>query len=194
MNQDLNSIFSIPFDFEDEESTPPPPLATSPKPSSASLQPTFQYPPTLPHDIALASTQEELDDLLKRHSLTQIEYDYISDLPVFRREVSEWKSKIHQEGYGFKLKLRGLAEAYIPELISILYDTSVAPSVRIDTFKYITKCAELEPKKQDLEGTGGAKITIEIANFSSAAHAAPHTINISAKDQESNDLKENYAT
>ena len=126
--------------------------------------PVVLYPPTLPHDIALAQDEEEINDLLARHSLTSQEYEYIADLPTFRQEVSEWKQKIITEGYSFKLKLRGIAEAYIPQVITLLHDPTVAPSVRTDLFKYVVKCAELEPKK-DAQTDTGNKITIEINSF-----------------------------
>ena len=130
--------------------------------------PVVLYPPTLPHDIALAQDEEEVNELLSRHGLTPQEYDYISDLPTFRQEVSEWKQKIVTEGYSFKLKLRGIAEAYIPQVISLMHDPTVAPSVRTDLFKYVVKCAELEPKKDAPTADSGNKITIEINSFGSA--------------------------
>ena len=135
--------------------------------------PTVQvgYPPSLPHDVALCSTAEELHAVISHMGITPVEYDYISDLPAFRKEVSEWKQRIQTEGYGFKLRMRAIAEAYLPDITSMLRDPSVAPSVRTDLFKYVTKCAELEPKKETTDSDGGSKIIVNIAPYAIAPPA-----------------------
>lgn len=165
----MNDKFDIPDDIYESLGEAMPPALQGPH---------SQYPASLPHDVALASDREELDALLTSHGLTAIDYDRICDMPIFKQEVSAWKQKIISEGYGFKLKLRSIAEGYIPNLVSLLYDPTVAPSTKVDMFKYITKCAELEPKKSDLEGSSDAgKITINIAPYAAAPGAQIIEIN-----------------
>ncbi len=148
----------------------------------ANRDPATPFPATIAHDVALAQDQEELGYILTRHGITPTEFDYIADLPGFKREVADWRAKILNEGYGFKLKLRAVSEAYIPEVVKLLYSPSVAPSVRTDLFKYITKCAELEPKKESSSpgdpGNPGQRITINIAAYAAAPTKQTQTIDI----------------
>lgn len=146
----------------------------------ANRDPYTQYPPSLPHDIALAVGDEEVEHILGNHGLTMQDFDYISDLQSFKKEVSEWRQKIQTEGYGFKYKLRAIAEAYIPEIITLLHDPVVAPSVKTDLYKYITKCAGLEPTKNDQQSDPNAnRITINIAPY--AASPEQTTIDITPR-------------
>ena len=145
----------------------------------ANRDPYTPYPPTLPHDVALVQDQEELTEILQRHGISQTDFDYISDLPAFKKELSEWKQKIISEGYSFRLKLRGIAEAYIPQLIQMLHDPTVAPSVRTDLYKSMVKWAGLEPKKEEAAADSSNKITINIAPY--AAQPDAQVINITPK-------------
>ena len=151
-------------------------LPTNPRPMQ-------RYPHTLPHDIALAGgVEEDIWFVLNNHGISPAEYDHISDMPEFRRELSEWRQKMQSEGYGFKLKLRAIAEAYVPEIISLLNDRTgvVAPSVKTALFKDVVKWAGLEPKKEESESSGDSnKITINIAPY--AAQPTATTIDITPK-------------
>ena len=156
----MNERFTVPDDIYDNLPDGPEQAHGFPPAKAHS-----QYPPSLPHDVALCCDDDELETVLAQHHITPVEYDYIRDLPNFKREVTEWNQKIHSEGYGFKLKLRSIAEAYIPTLVRLLHDDSVAPSVKTDLFKYITRTAGLEPTKDALQGETNNSITIQINTF-----------------------------
>lgn len=103
------------------------------------------YPPSLPHDLACAMTPEEVEVLRTKYSLEESEFDYIVNLPLFKREYAEWRQRLITEGNSFKLKLRAMSEEFLPTAHHILHSDLTAPSVKVDLFKYITKVAELEP-------------------------------------------------
>ena len=156
-----------PDDFPDLPSTTPPP-ATRPDVLSA-------YPPSLAHDVARCVSDEEVDVVRIAHGLTEGEITTILARADFRKEYADWQKQLAASGGGFKLKLRAMAEEFLPKLHAIMDSDLTAPSVRVDAFKYITKCAELEPTKAELEGSkgqGGTKIIIEIKNFEAGGSTA----------------------
>jgi hypothetical protein len=106
------------------------------------------YPSSLPHDIAICMSDEEVETTRIKYSLTPEEFDYIFNLPLFKREYAEWRQRLIAEGNSFKLKLRAMSEEFLPTLHDILHSDTTAPSVKVDAFKYITKVAELEPPKE----------------------------------------------
>ena len=118
--------------------------------------PTPTYPTSLPHDLACCMSDEEVDALRIKYDYTPSEFDYILNLQLFKREYSEWRQRLISEGNSFKLKLRAMSEAFLPQLNQILNSDTTAPSVKVDAFKYITKVAELEPVKQDSQAESKA--------------------------------------
>jgi len=90
-------------------------------------------------------SSEEVELIRIKYALTEADMDYICNRPDFKREYAEWVQRLVTEGNSFKLKLRAMSEEFIPELHKMLYNENVAPSVKTDMFKYITKVAGLEP-------------------------------------------------
>jgi len=154
----------------DEDDTPDTPKEIAP----------FTYPPSLPHDLACCVSDEDVEAQALKYELSASEMDYITQLPLFKREYAEWRQRLISEGNSFKLKLRAMAEEYLPALHRLMGSELTAPSVKMDAFKYITKVAGLEPPKELGEGgPNGPKIVIEIANY--AAPAAPTTVNVTPR-------------
>jgi hypothetical protein len=108
-------------------------------------EPVLTYPPSLPHDVACTMSTEELEVLRLKYTYTPEDFEYILNRPDFKREYAEWTQRLISEGNSFKLKLRAMSEAFLPQLNEILSSENTAPSVKVDTFKYITKVAGLEP-------------------------------------------------
>ena len=103
------------------------------------------YPAGLPHDMATAMSDEEYDVVRLKYALSELELDYITNRHDYKREYAEWRQRLINEGNSFKLKLRAMSEAYLPQIHDIMHSEATAPSVKSDLFKYITKVAELEP-------------------------------------------------
>ena len=174
----LNAEFDIDLTAEEPNPTPPP-EEPNPTPPPEALEkehtpPPPQvavatYPPSLPHDLACAMTPEEEEVIRLKYALSEAELTYICERQDFKREFSEWRQRLISEGNSFKLKLRAMAEEFLPTLHRIMSSELTAPSVKVDAFKYITKVAQLEPTKMELEGAGydggGPRITVQIANF-----------------------------
>ena len=162
MTPDPNHIFDIP----DEE-----PVNTL---TTSAL---YTYPPTLAHDMACAMTSEEVEAIRLKYDFTPEDFEYILSRNDYKRDFTEWRQKLITEGNSFKLKLRAMAEEFLPQLHHIMNSDLTAPSVKTDAFKYIVKCSGLEPVKEEAgKGDNAPRITIEIANY--AAPASPSTINI----------------
>ena len=103
------------------------------------------YPTALPHDMACAMSAEEVESIRMKYALSEEELEYICNRQDFKREFADWRQRLVSEGNSFKLKLRAMAEEFLPSLHQMLHSDLTAPSVKSDIFKYITKVAELEP-------------------------------------------------
>ena len=115
------------------------------------------YPAGLPHDMACAMSDEEYEVVRLTYALSEQELDYITNRHDYKREYAEWRQRLINEGNSFKLKLRAMSEAYLPQIHDIMHSESTAPSVKSDLFKYITKVAELEPVLvKAVDPSGGA--------------------------------------
>lgn len=164
-----------PFDkiWEDIEDAAPPPPADN-LPTSR-----FAYPPDLPHDLARCMSEEEVELLRAKHRLTAAEFEFILERHDFKLEYTQWVQQLSSTGNAFKLKCKALSEAYLVQIGNLLHDPVVAPSVKADLFKYLTKCAELEPTKKDAPQDTGPKIVVNIAPFAAAPER--QTIEVTAR-------------
>jgi hypothetical protein len=133
--------------------------------------PILKYPASLPHDMACAMSPEEVELIRAKYELTEADLDYICNRQDFKREYAEWVQRLVTEGNSFKLKLRAMSEEFIPELHKMLYNENVAPSVKTDMFKYITKVAGLEPQpeKAIAEGQKGGGVTRFVVQWQDGA-------------------------
>ena len=151
-----------------------------PEPETYELTPTSPtYPTSLPHDLAVCMTPEEVEHVREKYALSEEELEYICNRQDFKREYSEWKGRLISEGNSFKLKLRAMAEEFLPTLHEMLHSDSTAPSVRMDAFKYITKCAELEPVpvKDTVSGVGSQQTRLVISWADGSGQVAVETKN-----------------
>ena len=117
------------------------------------------YPSSLPHDLACAMTPEEVESIRMKYEFSEEELEYICNRQDFKREYAEWRQRLISEGNSFKLKLRAMAEEFLPSLHQMLHSELTAPSVKSDIFKYITKVAELEPVTASKEATPAGQTT-----------------------------------
>jgi lipopolysaccharide biosynthesis protein len=109
--------------------------------------------------MACAMSSEEVDLIRNKYAYTPEEFDYICQRQDFKREYAEWTQRLITEGNSFKLKLRAMSEAFLPQLHEILTSENTAPSVKVDTFKYITKVAGLEPLPEKVQSDDKKQVT-----------------------------------
>jgi hypothetical protein len=140
----------------------------------------YIYPPSLAHDLACCVSDEEIEAVKLKYEYDPAEFEIIINRTDFKREYSEWRQRLISEGNSFKLKLRAMAEEYLPQLHRIMNSEATAPSVKLSAFQYVTKCAELEPVKEaEGKGNSGPRISIEIVNFGGTK---PTTINVGGQE------------
>jgi hypothetical protein len=168
----MNPFEQIWEDIEEHPLATPAPVPT--------CSPTQAYPPSLPHDLACCVTPEEVEALRLRFDYDETAFEMICARMDFKKEYSEWRQRLITEGNSFKLKLRAMAEEWLPNLYTLLNADTVAPSVKIDAFKYMSKVAGLEPTKVESDGAGGStgpRITINIAPYAATPDQPVISIN-----------------
>ena len=102
-----------------------------------------EWPAQFP--VALAMQVEDIPAILARFEITPERFELLKPLPAFRKAVAEAQRDVREQGHGFRLKCRGIAEDFLDTLYFALQDSTVGLSTKIDVFKYITKMGGLEP-------------------------------------------------
>jgi hypothetical protein len=144
--------FDIPEgSFEDTpEERPPRHLSIVDTPSDPT-----HWSPLFVFEIALAV--DPIDEILLRHEVEEDEFAVIQQSRVFRRELTEAKKEIAEQGYGFKRKSAIQAELYLKDMDLLMQSTETAASVKVDIFKTLAKMGDLEPEKKVASKDGGAE-------------------------------------
>lgn len=104
------------------------------------------WPPRFPFDLAAGLQDEE--EILQRHGIDRVDYERLKALPAFRKALAEAVGVLKEKGFGFKVKCRAIAEEYLEEIYTQLFDRDAGVGTRLELFKYLTKLGELEPEKQ----------------------------------------------
>lgn len=110
------------------------------------------WPPQLPFDLALGL--RPLDEILEQHGLGWAEWSHIQSHPVFKSELAAAHSEITESGLSFRRKAATQAEMYLEELDALMMNPDVAPTTKVDIFKTLVKCGDLEPapkKNEELD-------------------------------------------
>lgn len=128
------------------------PLRPSPNP----------WPPKLVIDLALGL--DHLDDILAAHGLTRPQYDRLTEIPTFRRELASTMRDLRENGVPFARKAAIQAESYLVNLDEMVHDLDVPASTRLEAIKSVVKWGKLEPKEDKGQDSGGNTINLQI-NF-----------------------------
>jgi hypothetical protein len=104
---------------------------------------TPQWPATLPFEVALGI--HPLDEILLRHDLDRAQWAEIEGNKVFRQELIGAQQEIAESGLSFKRRAALQAELYLEEVDNLMLDPDTAPSLKLEIFKTMVKCGDLEP-------------------------------------------------
>jgi len=125
--------------------------------------PTNKWDPRFIMDLALGL--DELDTILTRYGLTEQEFDTLSKVPAFRRELALTIRDARENGVTFAGKARTQAEGYLEVLDALVYDAGTPASTRLEAIRSTVKWAKLEPKDDKNDGNqNNSQINISI-NF-----------------------------
>lgn len=120
------------------------------------------WPPKLVIDLALGL--DHLDDILAAHGLTRPQYDRLTEIPTFRRELASTMRDLRENGVPFARKAAIQAESYLVNLDEMVHDLDVPASTRLEAIKSVVKWGKLEPKEDKGQDHGGNTINLQI-NF-----------------------------
>lgn len=121
------------------------------------------WDPRLVMDLAIGV--DGLDDILLRYGLTQEDYDALTTVPTFRRELSTTLRELRENGVTFIKKAKIQAESYLVDLDDMVQDKNVPAATRLDAIKSIVKWGGLEPKDTKTEQAQGVTVNLQI-NYS----------------------------
>ena len=120
------------------------------------------WPPKLVIDLALGL--DHLDDILAAHGLTRPQYDRLTEIPTFRRELASTMRDLRENGVPFARKAAIQAESYLVNLDEMVHDLDVPASTRLEAIKSVVKWGKLEPKEDKGQDSGGNTVNLCI-NF-----------------------------
>lgn len=121
-----------------------------------------QWPALLPFEIALGI--EDTPTILDRHELSWAEWDLIQNNASFRKELINAHKEVAESGISFRRKAAIQAEMYLAELDSVMFAVDTAPSTKLEIFKTLVKCGDLEPVHKGESAPVGNAFNIQI-NF-----------------------------
>lgn len=121
---------------------------------------TTAWPALLTFELALGINS--LDTILNKYNLSREEYDYISQLPAFRKELVSHVNNIEKNGLTFKIKAAAQAESYLEVLDEIVHNASNPVSTRLDAIKSSVKWGGLEPKEEKEGNQNNTQFNIQI--------------------------------
>ena len=140
--EDINGSFSV---------------ATIPRPPTTKF-----WDPRLTLDLAIGV--DDLDTILERYALTKGQFNNLSDLPAFKRDLAEVMRDVREKGVPFKTKAKIQAEVYLELIDKMVFDENVPAGVRLDAIKSVVKWGDLEPTNLKDDGAISNAVNIQI-NF-----------------------------
>jgi len=122
-----------------------------------------QWPALLPFEIALGI--ENLPTILENHDLSYDEWELIQCNATFRKELMAAHKEVAETGMSFRRKAAIQAEMYLTELDAVMFAPDTAPSTKLEIFKTLVKCGDLDPAQKKEDGSNqGTAFNIQI-NF-----------------------------
>lgn len=111
------------------------------------------WPAMLPFELALGI--HSLEAILDGHGLSLYDWEIIEDNPLFKREVAAAMLEVAESGMSFRRKAAVQAETYLLDMDNLMNSVDTAPSTKLDIFKTLVKCGDLEPKDSKAGATAG---------------------------------------
>lgn len=123
---------------------------------------TNQWDPRLILDLAFAI--DPLEEVLPRYGLSTREFDRLSKVPAFRKELALTLRDIRENGLTFTKKAKVQAESYLEVLDEIVHDNETPASVRLEAIRSTVKWGNLEPRDDKKDDTNATTVNVQI-NF-----------------------------
>ncbi len=166
-----------PFDgFMRAEGGEDPGRAESEKTQLAAIAKRNGWPARLPFDLAMQI--ETPEETLAQYGLTPEQGAKLLQNETFAKLVRGYRAVIVSEGLSFKTKAKLQAEELLEHAFMLATDPDVAPAVRMDSIKWHSRVAGLDPGKDGEGGAGsggGAGFSLKII-FSDPAAGRPAII------------------
>lgn len=109
----------------------------------------------------LASGIEEPAHVAKRYHYTEEAWQSLQQDESFRKVVEAKRTELQKSGYTFRLKAALAAEDLLDEVYLGAKSPDASLSAKLESFKYLTKIANLEPK-EDKNAVSGPSFSIKI--------------------------------
>lgn len=122
---------------------------------------TNTWDPRLILDLAIGV--DGLEDILPRYGLTEDEFNILSEVSSFRRELALAMRDVRENGIPFTQKAKVQAESYLSVLDDLVYNIGTPASVRLEAIRSTVRWARLEPQKEtkdDLANASNIQINI----------------------------------
>jgi hypothetical protein len=104
-------------------------------------------------------------DVLKEYSMSEAEFERVSNLPLFRRyfeqEVTQWQASLAAPDR-VRIKSAAVLEEWLPELYRRMLDRSEALSSKVEAGKLLAKMAEIGNPRPGVGDGGGERFSVTI--------------------------------
>lgn len=96
-------------------------------------------------ELALGLDKES--EILERYNVSPDQYSKLKKTPAFNQQIVDYRAEIKEKGLSFKAKAKIMAEDLLNHAYDMARDSGTSAQVRLDTIKFVTKVADLEPKE-----------------------------------------------
>jgi hypothetical protein len=103
--------------------------------------------------LELALGLEPDVDIMARYDVTPVQLNQWYEHPVFKKELSELRKKVLDEGLTFKVKCRVQAEQYLLDIHNVMKDKSTPPNTKLEILRSLSRWAGYDPKDDKKEST-----------------------------------------
>ncbi len=163
----MNAVDLITESFDESLPEPQevPKFLAFPGTSVLTPQPTTtnSWDPRLILDLAIGI--DGLEEILLRYSLTEEEFNILSETQPFRRELALTMRDVRENGVSFSQKAKIQAESYLEILDDLVFDNATPSTTRLEAIRSTVKWGRLEPPKETQDDAVNAtNINVQI-NF-----------------------------
>lgn len=113
-----------------------------------------RWDPRLILDLAVGI--DSIDEILDRYSLSEAEFNRLSETQSFRRELAGTIRDVRENGVAFSSKAKVQAEVYLGVLDDMINDPETPASVRLEAIRSTVKWGKLEPREEKGDGQNNA--------------------------------------
>lgn len=100
----------------------------------------------------LALGLDPVGEVCSRYGVTPTKLAQFRKLPLFNEQIKTARSEIREKGLTFREKAKVMAEDLLGTAYSLAQDPRVTGQTRLDTIKWISKMANLEPAEKPKDG------------------------------------------